>query len=103
MSTIPNKCADCQVIYCWFLIILFSNRTENTKIKRYSSTLFCYLIMELALSLMYDTGARVQEIADLTVADVRLEDPPTVKMTGKGNKSRLVPLMTPTAKLMPAE
>jgi len=52
------------------------------------------------LSLMYDTGARVQEIADLTVADVRLEDPPTIKMTGKGNRSRLVPLMTPTAKLL---
>jgi len=52
------------------------------------------------LSLMYDTGARVQEIADLTVADVRLENPPTVKMKGKGNKSRLVPLMTPTAKLL---
>lgn len=52
------------------------------------------------LSLMYDTGARVQEIADLTVADVRLENPSTVKLTGKGNRSRLVPLMTPTAKLL---
>ncbi len=52
------------------------------------------------LSLMYDTGARVQEIADLTVADVRLENPATVKVTGKGNKSRLIPLMTPTAKLI---
>ena len=52
------------------------------------------------LSLMYDTGARVQEIADLTMTDVRLENPPTVKVTGKGNKSRLVPLMSPTAKLL---
>ena len=52
------------------------------------------------LSLMYDTGARVQEIADLTVTDVRLDPPPTIKVTGKGNKSRLVPLMTPTAKLI---
>ena len=52
------------------------------------------------LSLMYDTGARVQEIADLTVADVRLDSPPIIKVTGKGNKSRLVPLMTPTAKLL---
>lgn len=52
------------------------------------------------LSLMYDTGARVQEIADLTVADVRLENPATIKVTGKGNKSRLVPLMTPTVKLL---
>jgi integrase/recombinase XerD len=52
------------------------------------------------LSLMYDTGARVQEIADLTVAEVRLDPPSTIKLTGKGNKSRLVPLMTPTAKLL---
>lgn len=52
------------------------------------------------LSVMYDTGARVQEIADLSAADVRLEDPSTVKLTGKGNKSRLVPLMSPTAKLL---
>ena len=52
------------------------------------------------LTLLYDAGARVQEIADLTVADVRLENPPTVKLTGKGNRSRLVPLMTPTAKLV---
>lgn len=52
------------------------------------------------LSLMYDTGARVQEIADLTVADIRLENPATVKLTGKGNRSRLVPLMTPTTKLL---
>lgn len=28
-----------------------------------------------------------QEIADLVAADVRLENPPTVKVTGKGNKS----------------
>ena len=52
------------------------------------------------LSLLYDTGARVQEVADLVVADVRLENPATVRITGKGNKSRLVPLMTPTAKLI---
>lgn len=52
------------------------------------------------LSLMYDTGARVQEIADLIAANVRLENPSTVKVTGKGNKSRLIPLMSPTAKLL---
>jgi site-specific recombinase XerD len=52
------------------------------------------------LSLMYDTGSRVQEIADLIAADVRIENPSTVKVTGKGNKSRLIPLMSPTAKLL---
>lgn len=45
------------------------------------------------LSLMYDTGARVQEIADLTPSMVRLSKPSTIKLTGKGNKTRIVPLM----------
>jgi site-specific recombinase XerD len=50
-------------------------------------------IRDLALlSLMYDSGARVQEIADLAVSDVRLEKPGTVKLTGKGRKTRIVPL-----------
>jgi site-specific recombinase XerD len=52
------------------------------------------------LSVMYDSGARVQEIADLVVADLRLSEPATIKLTGKGNKSRIVPLMPPTAKLL---
>lgn len=45
------------------------------------------------LSLMYDTGARVQEIADLTPSMVHLSKPSTIKLIGKGNKARIVPLM----------
>jgi integrase/recombinase XerD len=45
------------------------------------------------LSIMYETGARVQEIVDLTPAMVRLDSPCTVILRGKGNKSRIVPLM----------
>lgn len=46
------------------------------------------------LSLMYDTGARVQEMADLTVDSVRVShEPYTVRLTGKGRKSRVVPLV----------
>jgi site-specific recombinase XerD len=41
---------------------------------------------------LYDTGARVQEIADAVAADVRLSTPSTIKLTGKGQKSRIVPL-----------
>jgi site-specific recombinase XerD len=52
------------------------------------------------LSLMYDTGARVQEMADLTVGDVRLNTPATAKITGKGGKTRIVPLMEPTAEIV---
>ncbi len=51
----------------------------------------------ILLSLMYDSGARVQEICDLRVRDVRLQKPPTVTLTGKGCKTRFVPIMASTA------
>lgn len=46
------------------------------------------------LSLMYDTGARVQELADLKVDSVRINSKPyTIRLFGKGRKARIVPLM----------
>jgi integrase/recombinase XerD len=46
------------------------------------------------LALMYDTGARVQEIIDLTPESLRTESKPyTIRLFGKGRKSRVVPLM----------
>ena len=52
------------------------------------------------LSLMYDSAARVQEICDLTVKDLRLHKPYAVTITGKGNKTAMVPLMRETAELL---
>lgn len=52
------------------------------------------------LSLMYDTGARVQEMADLTVQDVHVEIPYTVKVLGKGQKVRIVPLLEEQMKIL---
>ena len=45
------------------------------------------------LSLIYDTGARVQEIIDLTPSSLRLGKPPIIKIVGKGNRARLVPML----------
>ena len=55
---------------------------------------------QVLLSLIYESGARVQEIADARVADIRPQPPATIKLTGKGNKTRIVPLMAPMAKLL---
>jgi len=44
------------------------------------------------LALMYDSGARVQEIIDLTPSSIRLDSPNTIKLIGKGRKARIVPL-----------
>ena len=52
------------------------------------------------LSLLYDTGARVQELVDLKVCDVALNDTVTIILTGKGGKSRIVPVMKPTGELL---
>ena len=52
------------------------------------------------LCLLYDSGARVQEIIDLSLSDIRLETLATIRLFGKGRKVRIVPLMSPTAKVL---
>jgi site-specific recombinase XerD len=52
------------------------------------------------LSVLYDTGARVQELIDLNADDVRLDPPPQVRLMGKGRKMRAVPLMDATVELL---
>ncbi len=44
------------------------------------------------VSLLYNSGGRAQEIADLSIKDIRFEAPATVTLTGKGNKTRVIPL-----------
>lgn len=51
-------------------------------------------------SLMFNTGARVQEILNLCVRDVRVESPCQVRLLGKGNKVRLCPIWPQTARLL---
>ncbi|MGH3502216.1 MAG: tyrosine-type recombinase/integrase [Nocardioidaceae bacterium] len=52
------------------------------------------------LALAYDTAARVQELCDLNVADIRRANPMTVAIHGKGSMIRYVPLMGPSAQLV---
>lgn len=53
------------------------------------------------LSLLYDTGARVQELADLTVDSVRIgQEPYTIRLVGKGRKTRIVPLVREQAAIL---
>ena len=44
------------------------------------------------LSLLYDSGARAQEMCDLCVGDIRYGKPTKVKLHGKGHKVREVPV-----------
>ena len=52
------------------------------------------------LSVLYDIGARVQELVDLSAGDVRLEPPAQIRLLGKGRKMRAVPLMANTLQLL---
>ncbi len=52
------------------------------------------------LSVLYDTGARVQEVIDLTVRAVRLEPPAQIQLTGKGRKVRILPLLPETVSML---
>lgn len=52
------------------------------------------------LTVLYDTAARVSELTDICIKDVRLEPPAVITLHGKGGKTRSVPLMKQTAALL---
>jgi integrase/recombinase XerD len=52
------------------------------------------------LMLLYNSGARAQEIADLRVGDVDLGGPLRVRLHGKGDKWRSCPLWPQTAEVL---
>lgn len=50
----------------------------------------------MMLILLYDTALRVSELTGLTCADVQLTSPAQVRVHGKGNTIRIVPITTRT-------
>ena len=109
--------------FCRYLIseapehMLACQRVLSIKLKKHSKPLIRYLSSaqisnillkpdcadrygrrDLAmLCLLYDTGARVSELTNIKAKDVRVDDFPVVKLTGKGQKTRAVPIMSKTA------
>lgn len=51
---------------------------------------------QFLLLLLYDTAARVQELVDVKVCDMKAGRTPTVILHGKGSKTRVVPLTKKT-------
>lgn len=51
-------------------------------------------------ALMFNTGARVQEVLSLKRRDIRLDAPYQVRLLGKGGKTRLCPIWPATARLL---
>ena len=52
------------------------------------------------LSLLYATGARAQELCDVTLDDISLGSPTKIRLTGKGNKSRVVTIPDNCTKIL---
>ncbi|MFT9497463.1 tyrosine-type recombinase/integrase [Anaerosolibacter sp.] len=68
--------------------LLKTPRTDTKKGKR----------NRMMFIMLYDTAARAQELADITLRDLHIVNVkiPFITLTGKGNKSRNVPLMEKT-------
>ncbi len=71
--------------------MLLAEPSKNTSKGRRDLTL---------LSVLYDSGARVQELIDMKVCDITLQEPAIITLTGKGNKTRRVPIFKNTAVLL---
>lgn len=52
------------------------------------------------LSLMFNTGVRVQELIDIKANDLQLSKPFSVRIFGKGRKERICPIWPETAQLL---
>lgn len=52
------------------------------------------------LALMYDSGARAQEVCDITIGDINLAKTSSIRIHGKGNKTREVPISADVSKII---
>ncbi len=81
--------------------ILFLSVEQTSKLINvpdiHSATGFRHRVI---LTLLYDSGCRVQELCDLTIADIFISEHSTVRLHGKGNKTRTVIISDETAKLI---
>jgi site-specific recombinase XerD len=52
----------------------------------------------ILLSFMFNTGARVSEVVNITAHDLSLDTPASARLRGKGRKERICPLWAETAR-----
>lgn len=111
MKYILVECPD-EMAICQSILSIDGKRTEKPIIQYLSSTQ-TELLMEqpdiskpkgrrdlALLFLLYDSAARVQELCDLKICDVRLDTPAVVRLFGKGRKQRDVPLTEPCVRIL---
>ena len=107
LDTEPELAAPCQRV----LVVPFK-KAPHAEVGYLSDTEFAHLLAQvkrsagagerdyLLIALLYDTGARIQELLDLKPCDIRFAAPPFVRLRGKGRRERTCPLLTQTARLV---
>lgn len=96
INNIPRKVASsppAQYLTADSLKLLLSMPDASTKRGRRNLVL---------LTVLYDTAARVSELVEIRIRDVRLDAPAVITLHGKGGKIRSVPLMKQTVELLKA-
>ena len=96
IHNIPRKVASshpAQYLTTDNLKLLLSMPDKSTKRGRRDLVL---------LTVLYDTAARVSELVDICIRDVRLDAPAVITLHGKGRKTRSVPIMKQTVELIRA-
>jgi site-specific recombinase XerD len=79
----------------------FLDQDEIAKLFRQLPSAGRFALRDRALLLMlYNSGGRVQEMADLRVEHLELGAQPRVRLHGKGDKWRICPIWEQTAKLL---
>jgi integrase/recombinase XerD len=106
-SEVPERMLQCQKIMAMPLRrhvqvpVAYMSKDELTQVLAHPDpTTSAGRRDAVMLSVLYDTGARAQELIDLNAHDVRLTTPAQVRLLGKGRKVRVVPLMDATARLL---
>ncbi|MGM9848319.1 MAG: tyrosine-type recombinase/integrase [Clostridia bacterium] len=89
----PKKCEKKSINYLSVEAVKILMEQPDTRTKQG--------LRDLALiALMYDSAARVQELATLTVSKIILNNTNIVYLTGKGNKTRIVPISKEVAGIL---
>lgn len=78
---VPVKPVDYMTVEETKLLFSLPNQKDDSQLRDLS-----------VMVLLYESGARVQELIDLTPASIRFHSTVTVELHGKGNKTRLVPI-----------
>jgi integrase/recombinase XerD len=107
LDTEPELAAPCQRV-----LAIKLKKAPHAAVGYLSDTEFAHLLAKidratvtgerdyLLVALLYDTGARIQELLDLKPSDFRFAAPPFVRLRGKGRRERTCPLLNQTARLV---